>query len=82
MAKKVVLKQLLDKWGNLSIEIQNAIANDEQYEMNPEADRNTSASEDKPVWTDATEVKEEVDKETGEIVTEKKSFPGDDDTES
>ena len=42
----------------------------------------TSAAEDKPVWTDATEVKEEVDKETGEIVTEKKSFPGDDDTES
>ena len=50
--------------------------------MNPEADRNSSAAEDKPVWTDATEVKEEVDKETGEIVTEKKSFPGDDDTES
>ena len=82
MAKKVVLKQLLDKWGNLSIDIQKAIADDEQYEMNPEADRNSAAAADKPVWTDATEVKEEeVDKETGEVITPKKVFPGDD-TES
>ena len=78
MAKKVVLKQLLDKWGNLSIDIQKAIADDEQYEMNPEADRNSAAAADKPVWTDATEVKEEeVDKETGEVITPKKVFPGD-----
>ena len=72
MAKKVVLKQLLDKWGSLSIEAQKAMASDEVIEDNPEMERNNEADEDKKVFTEF----EEVDTETGEIQRQE-TFPGD-----
>ena len=58
MAKKVVLKQLLDKWGSLSIEIQQAIASDSQVESNMELDRDNEADAANEEFTPAEEVTE------------------------
>lgn len=76
MAKKVVLKQLLDKWGSLSIEVQAAIASDESVEGNPEMERNTESDDDKQEFT----AYQEVDQETGEVQTQE-AFPGDEATD-
>ena len=72
MAKKVVLKQLLDKWGSLSIEVQAAIAADESVDNSPEMERNNESEDEKQEFT----AYQEVDKETGEIQTQE-TFPGD-----
>lgn len=58
MAKKVVLKQLLDKWGSLSIEVQKAIAEDSQVESNMELDRDNEADAANQEFTPAEEVTE------------------------
>lgn len=58
MAKKVVLKQLLDKWGSLSIEVQQAIAADSQVESNMETDRDNEADAANQEFTPAEEVTE------------------------
>lgn len=56
MAKKVVLKQLLDKWGSLSIEVQKAIAEDSQVESNMETNRDNEADAANQEFTPAEEV--------------------------
>ena len=60
MAKKVVLKQLLDKWGSLSIDTQIAFADESKaiVESNMELDRDNEADAANQEFTPAEEVTE------------------------
>lgn len=58
MAKKVVLKQLLDKWGSLSIEMQKAISEDDTQESNQDFSRGEEITEANGEFTMAEEVEE------------------------
>ena len=56
MAKKTCLRQLLTKWGDLSIEQQEAIANDVSYDSTISRDEEDAAADE--VFTSAEEVTE------------------------
>jgi recombination protein RecT len=69
MAQKTVLRRLLSKYGFLSIEMMNALSDDEQPQFNAEAIRDEENHEARPVinasqmMQDAEEVKAEEVKE-------------------
>ena len=56
MAKKTCLRQLLTKWGDLSIEQQEAIANDVSYDSTMSRDEEDAAADE--VFAPAEEVTE------------------------
>jgi recombination protein RecT len=71
MAIKTVVRRLLSKYGYLSVEMQNAIAKDTEetdYDRRDEA-LTLAASERKTIPTGDTIAYEDVDPETGEILT-------------
>ena len=89
MAKKTCLRQLLTKWGNLSIEEQEAIANDVSYDttitrdvedakaeeiFTPADEGNASVAEAAPTEPSATE--QQTDNDVEESSQEVDPFPG------
>ena len=89
MAKKTCLRQLLTKWGNLSIEEQEAIANDVSYDttitrdvedakaeeiFTPTDEGNASVAEAAPTEPSATE--QQTDNDVEESSQEVDPFPG------
>lgn len=61
MGRKTVLRQLLSKYGLLSIEMQNALVSDEETVTTAEEIREEDNSAEKPVFVPAVEVEEEND---------------------
>ena len=61
MGRKTVLRQLLSKYGLLSIEMQNALVSDEEPVATAEEIREEDNSAEKPVFVPAVEVEEEND---------------------